>query len=185
MMKNSINSITVKNFLSEDECQFLLYTYSNEGLFKPAEITEGVNDEVRKSSTFFINKIDLLNEKLLQTINENIKIKGVDIRNLGPYQFTKYSVGDFYEWHTDSDNDKNKNRHYSIIIQLNDDYQGGSLQLKDKNQKEYNLERGVGNLFIFDSNEIHRVSKVTDGIRYSLVNWVTVEKKEEYKKTLI
>ena len=143
MIKNSINSITVKNFLSEDECQFLLHTYSNEGLFKPAEIMEGVNDEVRKSSTFFINKIDLLNEKLLQTINENIKIKGVDIRNLGPYQFTKYSVGDFYEWHTDSDNDKNKNRHYSIIIQLNDDYQGGSLQLKDENQDKIDPERSI------------------------------------------
>jgi hypothetical protein len=69
MMKNSINSITVKNFLSEDECQFLLYTYSNEGLFKPAEITEGVNDEVRKSSTFFINKINLPNIQLVISMN--------------------------------------------------------------------------------------------------------------------
>lgn len=185
MIKNSINSITVKNFLSENECKSLLNTYSDEASFKASEITEGINDEVRKSSTFFINKIDLLNEKLIQTINENIKIKGVDIRNLGPYQFTKYSIGDFYEWHTDSDNDKNRNRHYSIVIQLNDDYEGGTLQLKDENQKEYDLERGVGNLFIFDSNTIHRVTKLTSGIRYSLVNWVTLEKKQEYKKTLI
>lgn len=177
--------MTVKNFLSENECKSLLNTYLNEALLKASEITEGINDEVRKSSTYFINKIDSLNEKLLQIINENIKIKGVDIRNLGPYQFTKYSVGDFYEWHTDSDNDKNRNRNFSIVIQLNDDYEGGSLQLKDENQNEYDLERGVGNLFIFDSNIIHRVSKVTGGIRYSLVNWVTLEKKQEYKKTLI
>lgn len=185
MIKKSINGITVRSFLSENECRSLLNTYLNEKLFKPAEITNGFNEEVRKSSTFFIEKIDSLNEKLIQSINENIKIKGVDIKNLGPYQFTKYTVGDFYEWHTDSDSDKNKNRHYSIVIQLNDDYEGGSLQLIDENQKEYELENGVGNLFIFDSSTIHRVSKVTSGIRYSLVNWVTVEKKEEYKKTLI
>lgn len=185
MIKNSTINITIRNFLSENECQSLLHTYLNNGLFKSAEITNGVNNEVRKSSIFFIDKIDSLNKKLLQSINENVKIKGVDIRNLGPYQFTKYSVGDFYEWHTDSDNDKNKSRHYSIVIQLNDDYGGGTLQFKDENQKEYDLERGVGNLFIFDSNTIHRVTKVTSGIRYSLVNWVTIEQKEDYKKTLI
>jgi PKHD-type hydroxylase len=185
MIKNSIDNITVKNFLSENECQSLLERYSNEGLFEPSEIVGGVNDEVRKSSTFFINKIDFLDEKLLQSINENIKIKGVKIKNLGPHQFTKYSVGDFYDWHTDSDDGKNKNRHYSIVIQLNDDYQGGLLQLKDENQQEYDLERGMGNLFIFNSSTIHRVSKITSGVRYSLVNWVALDKIEGYKKTLL
>jgi predicted 2-oxoglutarate/Fe(II)-dependent dioxygenase YbiX len=185
MIKNSIDNITVKNFLSENECQSLLETYSNEGLFKPSGIVGGVNDEVRKSSTFFINKIDFLDEKLLQSINENIKIKGVKIKNLGPHQFTKYSVGDFYDWHTDSDGDKNKYRNYSIVVQLNNDYEGGSLQLKDENQKEYDLERGTGNLFIFNSGTIHRVSKVISGVRYSLVNWVSLDKIEGYKKTLL
>jgi predicted 2-oxoglutarate/Fe(II)-dependent dioxygenase YbiX len=43
----------------------------------------------------------------------------------------------------------------------------------------------LGNLYVFFSNILHRVIPVKKGVRYSLVNWVSLKKIEGYKKTLL
>ena len=73
-----------------------------------------------------------------------------------------------------------------MVIQLNDDYEGGDLQLKLENDNtQIQVEKGIGNLIIFLSNLEHRVTDVTMGNRYTLVNWVGLKKINNYKKTLL
>lgn len=112
-------------------------------------------------------------------------------------QFTKYSEGQFYGWHSDiglstqykpisvgnSPDDQvqdfvNQNielvRKLSFVVQLSDpdEYEGGNLQLLDENGNSYIAPRKRGTVIIFDSRTQHRVLKVTKGIRKSLVGWV-------------
>jgi predicted 2-oxoglutarate/Fe(II)-dependent dioxygenase YbiX len=47
------------------------------------------------------------------------------------------------------------------------------------------FEKGAGNLIIFLSNMEHRVTKITSGNRYTLVNWVGLKQINNFKKTLL
>lgn len=111
-------------------------------------------------------------------------------------QYTQYSEGEFYGWHTDSSiavhhkpqgfvgerteliNDylikKTENiRKLSFVLQLSDpdDYEGGNLQLLREDGKPYFAPRARGTIILFDSRTPHRVLKVTKGVRKSIVGW--------------
>jgi Rps23 Pro-64 3,4-dihydroxylase Tpa1-like proline 4-hydroxylase len=96
------------------------------------------------------------------------------------FQFTSYEVGEYYNWHTDSSN----GRYCSVVINLNDEYRGGDLELKI-DDKIVKLDSGVGNAIIFLSNTEHRVVEVSNGTRYSLVNWLVLRENEDNKKSII
>jgi predicted 2-oxoglutarate/Fe(II)-dependent dioxygenase YbiX len=181
---------TFKNFLSKEECYSILEKYKVELNLKPAEIQfngqKVVNDK-RKSSIAFIDNINEIDERLKDTLKNLIQLKGYELTGLGPYQFTEYKTGEYYAWHTDSSNEPEyKDRFCSIVIQLNDEYSGGYLQLIDESEDNiYQCDHGVGTMYIFYSNIKHRVIPVTEGVRYSLVNWVSLKKLNDFKKTLI
>ena len=182
---------TIENFLSEDECLSILTKYKSELKLKPAEVAvkEGNTfSDKRKSSIAFIDAIETIDERIKNTLKNLIQIKGFEVTGLGPYQFTEYKVGEYYDWHTDSSSiaDEYKDRFCSIVIQINDEYDGGYLQLKDESGDNIiQLDKGIGTMYIFYSNIVHRVVPVINGVRYSLVNWVSLRKLENFKKTLI
>jgi len=180
----------IDNFLTVEECSIILEKYKLELKLEQAEVTiNGVDtssESMRKSSVGFIDNIEILDGKIKTKLEELIKVKGFKVTGLGPYQFTEYKVGGFYDWHTDS-SDIYKNRFVSIVLQLNNEYDGGCLELNvgDGNKNIIKLEKGIGNLCIFYSNLLHRVTPVTEGVRYSLVNWIQLEPKENFVNTLI
>ena len=126
---------------------------------------------------FFDAKKNVWNEK------HDIKIKGYDLSFDSNFQFTEYQTGGHYDWHTDSGGVLS-HRYCSLVIQLNDEYDGGELKLIDNNE-EIVLEKGIGNLFIFLSSLEHKVEKITKGTRYSLVNWFSLKPIDGFKKTLM
>tara|TARA_R110000751_G_scaffold10350_1_gene37979 strand:- start:1383 stop:2012 length:630 start_codon:yes stop_codon:yes gene_type:complete len=107
------------------------------------------------------------------------------------FQFTKYRLNQYYGWHCDSwdipydtPEDKqihNKIRKLSVICSLSDpkDYVGGELEFaKNNNEPGKTVETGQckeiiprGSIIVFPSFMWHRVKKVTQGVRYSLVAW--------------
>ena len=107
------------------------------------------------------------------------------------FQFTKYTQGQYYDWHCDSwdqayeeeKNDKNyvgKIRKLSVTINLSssDDYEGGCLEFdfrnKDPGQSTKTTAdqtKSKGSIIVFPSHLWHRVAPVTKGTRYSLVLW--------------
>jgi PKHD-type hydroxylase len=118
----------------------------------------------------------------------------IDGENL---QYTRYSEGEFYNWHTDSGIDvcyKPQNittscvndpqdfiatnveyvRKLSFTLQLSnfDEYTGGEVQFLDNSGKPYFMPKQKGTIAFFDSRTPHRVKKVKSGVRKSLVGWV-------------
>tara|TARA_R110000764_G_scaffold14239_1_gene40793 strand:- start:1438 stop:1986 length:549 start_codon:yes stop_codon:yes gene_type:complete len=85
----------------------------------------------------------------------------------------KYSVGGKYETHTD--HFTSTNRHLSIIMNLNDNYEGGDLIFTDQKEKEIKrLKLSKGSIVFFPSNFMypHGIQPITKGIRYSIVSWL-------------
>ena len=89
-------------------------------------------------------------------------------------QFTRYSApGEHYEWHIDRGMNAGT-RKLSLTLQLSDpsDYQGGDLELWFGGEPiKASRERGM--MTLFPSWAMHRVKPVTEGVRYSLVCWVS------------
>ena len=85
-------------------------------------------------------------------------------------QYTEYysSEKGKYDWHVDVGNGSMSMRKISAVLLLNDDYEGGDLQIKHVGEE---LDKTKGNLFIFPSYLMHRVTTVTKGVRKSLVIW--------------
>ena len=103
------------------------------------------------------------------------------------FQFTKYKLNQFYDWHCDSFNKTNENgkiRKLSVTCQLSDqkDYKGGELEFDFRNYDPYMRDESKhiqqakniltkGSIIVFPSFVWHRVKPVTEGTRYSLVLW--------------
>lgn len=81
----------------------------------------------------------------------------------------KYREGDFFNAHTDAS--KEYPRQLSLVYYLNDDYEGGELYFPFIDLKVKPL---AGELICFPSDYLfaHEASKVTSGVKYSLINFV-------------
>jgi len=85
----------------------------------------------------------------------------------------KYSPGGKYGIHTDHFN--TSNRALSVIINLNNDYEGGDLVFTDQKEKEIQrLKLNKGSIVFFPSNFMypHSIQPITKGTRYSIVAWL-------------
>jgi PKHD-type hydroxylase len=118
----------------------------------------------------------------------------------GTLQYTRYDKGDYYHWHIDAGVDQSykpqnvisgspdyafnsqdsriiqneyiRKLSFSLILSDPEDYLGGELQFLDNNGKTFFAPKQKGTLIIFDSRTKHRVRKVREGTRKSLVGWV-------------
>ena len=104
------------------------------------------------------------------------KIWNFDLVGFGEnIQIGEYSYHDngHYDWHLDIGEDCNY-RKISISVQLSDpnDYEGGELQFFT-NRNIRTAPKNKGDVIIFPSYFLHRVTNVTKGKRRSLVLWVT------------
>ena len=105
-------------------------------------------------------------------------------------QFTKYGIGQHYDWHCDSWNEPynrpnsyehGKIRKLSVTCTLSNpsEYEGGELEFNFNNPekgKKNNIKKCTeilprGSLVVFPSFVWHRVCPVVKGTRYSLVIW--------------
>lgn len=175
-----------ENFISKKDCEKILNTCKDKLKLSRAKVGENNEiNKIRNSSVAFIKNIEEVDNKLIEVLRKNINLKGYEVTELGDYQFTEYGLGEYYDWHTDSSKDMYSNRFYSVVLQLNDTYEGGLLEVDVRDKTPIQLKKGIGNLYIFQSSLLHRVIPVTEGVRYSLVNWVSLKQLENFKKTLI
>jgi len=186
----------VSKFLTKEECDIILNFSLKELELVPSEIinnyTDGnIDTGIRKSNQVFYpyyKQFPFLLEKMSKLLNQYIFVKGFDLDyEDSQFQFTEYNPGDHFGWHKDVVGNKitDYDRYCSLVIQLNDGYEDGDLQIKDNQKKPLTVEKGIGNLILFLSNIEHRVVPVKSGIRYTLVNWVKLKQNKEYKKTLL
>jgi PKHD-type hydroxylase len=165
-----------------------------ESVAEDTALLEGTNGEeiadgsIRQSRTAWISPDDAnwwLFEKLAQLAERANRRYGFDLTGFGEdLQFTTYgSPGDFYTWHQDGLDGGVANRKLTIVIQLTEPetYAGGELQFfevvedyeDDQLEAFTHLSRQRGTAVIFPSFEYHRVLSMREGLRQSLVAWVS------------
>tara|TARA_R100001015_G_scaffold19147_1_gene15182 strand:+ start:829 stop:1392 length:564 start_codon:yes stop_codon:yes gene_type:complete len=98
-------------------------------------------------------------------MNEQMKLEAINL--------LKYSKGHFYQPHVDAH--FLLHRQLSIIINLNNEYDGGKICFHDneKQHKVLDYKLDTGDLLVFPSTFLypHSVDKITKGVRYSMVAW--------------
>lgn len=176
---------------------FAEYVYY-QGLFLPHEVDRILNfwdddktikatlagkdkydDDLRKSSVMFIDNIpenDWIYRKLAGlAINCNNERYWFDLLGFHQeLQLTRYSEGDFFDWHLDFGAGEISARKLSMTVQLSDpdEYEGGDLEFMI-NHKVVKAPRQKGTIVIFPSFIMHRVTPITKGVRQSIVGWVS------------
>lgn len=138
---------------------------------------------------------DLMNNIVHQVINPFYDIK---VRDGECPQFLVYNKGGHYTPHIDGEGiwvtpeqtkiwRKTTDRDLSLVLFLNDDFEGGEFYFPDLKIK---ITPEPGLLVCFPSNHyyVHGVLPVKKGIRYSMVSWLTIQgwqTKEEQDKELL
>jgi PKHD-type hydroxylase len=179
-----------ENFLSTEECGNILNKCKEELTLSDAkvygdDVNNPTNKTNRKSSIGWISDLGFLNERLIHKLKESFSINGMEVTGLGDYQFTEYKESEYFDWHVDSTDKVFTDRFVSIVIQLNNEYTGGILEIKNLKSEIVPIENKIGTLYIFNSKLLHRVTPIETGIRYSLVNWVSLVRTHSVKQNLL
>jgi len=181
-------------FLTKEECDIILnFSLKNLMVISPKVIYNDVEEinEVRKSNQVFFpyyKQFPFLLEKISKLLNKCIKFKGTDLDyEHSEFKFIEYNLGGYSDWHKDAYGEKitNYDRYCSLVIQLNDEYEEGDLEIEITDGEILTVEKGTGNLILFLSDIKYRVAPVKSGNRYAIVNWVRLIEKKDYLKTLL
>jgi PKHD-type hydroxylase len=169
-----------RNCLTKEVCDTLI-----ERFYKPDEENDarfGSNSDplkdyaFRKTNICWIPKEELISIYLFtRALIANQKGKWLfDIDDYEQVQIAKYEQGGHYEWHKDEyfyDSQKSRHRKVSAIVFLSDPatYEGGDLLMHLGG--EIKIESTLGSVICFPSEIMHKVTPVTEGVRYSLALW--------------
>jgi len=183
-LKKGRFSYTIKNAISDKDCEKIINTYEDLDQFEASEIVNsGDAPQIRKSKSVFDDKgwiFDLIWPYLKQA--NHFADWDFNIDSAENYQVAKYEEGDFYAIHIDSlgtngtkridpqrPNLNGKTRKISMTLNLNDpsEYEGGTLRLLGAGTPP--SEKGT--ITFFPSFLPHEVSPIIKGTRYSLVVW--------------
>lgn len=149
---------------------------------KNLTIQSGLNTDVRKVKGYQLNFNTPTNIFYWNFIKKEIERLYVFYKSKFPKMMSskvnqidllKYSLGGKYEVHTD--HYTTAARALSVIINLNNDYEGGDLiftDQKDKEIKRFKLDKG--SVVFFPSNFMypHSIQPIKKGTRYSIVAWL-------------
>jgi PKHD-type hydroxylase len=103
-----------------------------------------------------------------------------DLNGFNELQFTEYRSADGgkFDFHCDIHYGEPPSYMYemrklSIVLLLNDDFEGGEFQINTKNEvNPQTIQLKPGTMIAFPSWVLHRVTPLTKGNRRSLVTWV-------------
>jgi predicted 2-oxoglutarate/Fe(II)-dependent dioxygenase YbiX len=171
--------IEIQDFFTKEECENLISYY--ESAPEEWQLTCFYNARVmdphaphRKNPSLDINQeyFNKLRARLHQAAEESL---GIKLKNL-TLSAHKWLVGSFASYHADNaelDGTLNawQDNKVVTILYLNDNYDGGVLDFRDHDLK---IAPKQGTLMVFDVgiNNVHAVSKVTSGERYTmLLSW--------------
>ena len=159
--------------LSKDFCEYVIKSIDWNNV-EAAKVNRIVNCQIDPAARI----TDIYWEELLSPIGCVIqsyildanKNWNYDIRRIEKVQMSQYGIDGHYKWHMDSKPPENfEQRKLSISILLNDEFEGGGLEIESN--KDENVLKYQGDIVVFPSFLQHRVLPVTDGIRYSAVSW--------------
>jgi len=175
--------LEVKKILPQTFCKKIISYFDNN--YKDAGTTGlGVNKNIRNCLTrslldakSFGEKIcsNAVKEKIFQCVDHYKQRNSIHITKISQLDLLRYDANEHeagYTFHEDFGLDCSQ-RHLSISICLNNEYQGGEFVF-DIPEGTHTVPQNVGDAIIFPSNFMfpHQVNKVTKGTRYALIGWV-------------
>lgn len=166
-----MQSIIQKKLFNKDNCHYFK-SLSDDDSFKRSKVTGYSNLDVisehRTSSEIPITLTDDLSNMILG------RLKELEIKSLPEFFIIlKYDKNQEFKRHIDSGVEY-PNRYKTLIIQLSDetDYDGGELCIFHTDETIV-ASKKIGNVIMFDSSIEHSANKIKDGIRYSMVFWLS------------
>ena len=172
--------IQLSNFISVDECDGLIAgikasetkvsgTHYWDGMMT---YPENITDQV------IVDKMDNVTMQLLEETKIRYEVKGPLYRD--SMMFGTWCQGKDMPVHTDNqvlpgqESISTPWRDFTSILYLNDNYDGGELILPES---DLSIKPIKGEALLLSTGEPHGVSKITSGIRYTLISWFSAPDK--------
>ncbi len=172
-----------KKIFNKDECDYFK-SLSADKSFNRSELAKysklHIISQHRTSSELTIELTHDLSNMMLE------KLKEFEIKSLPNFFIIlKYDKNQEFKRHTDSGIEY-PNRYKTLIIQLSNeiDYDGGELCIF-QNGETIISSKEIGNAIMFDSSLEHCANKIKEGIRYSMVFWLSIDNFGLKNKSLI
>ncbi|WP_251358451.1 2OG-Fe(II) oxygenase [Kangiella sp. TOML190] len=177
--------LMIQPFLSDAFCDELISKINAEQKFKATiqdvkDVERNIESKTRNNE---ISSLGSLSDDLETLVNNFFKDEFINYYKKNISSFEKpqaliYSKGGFYDYHADSENwDKHQkqwvksaNRDYSLLIYLNDDFDGGELTFPNF-QMRLKPRKGMLLCFPSDHRYLHKAELTTQGHRYVIVSW--------------
>ena len=184
--------IILENFIDDELCNNLVKHTENikftkatlvDTKQKPKSIDTTVDESTRKTEIFDLGIYDgLLKQNIVNIFNQQLnKHYNVTFSNYEQPHILRYTQGGFYNLHADSEywdvNAKKwkrvKQRDFSFLLYLNDDFTGGELDFPNFN---FTLKPKKGMFVCFPSDHrfMHKAMLTTSGKRYAIVTWAAI-----------
>jgi predicted 2-oxoglutarate/Fe(II)-dependent dioxygenase YbiX len=156
--------------------------FINKKASKNLKVISGLNKNTRNVKGYHLNwrsPTNMFYWSLIKTeiekhyIHYKIKFPKMSSNKINQIDLLKYREGGKYEVHTD--HFSTTPRHLSVIMNLNNNYEGGDLVFTDQKEKEIKrLKLSKGSIVFFPSNFMypHSIKPITKGTRYSIVAWL-------------
>lgn len=187
-----------KNIISKENCNTIINFIEKYSDWKDSKIGGGKEENSRLDIEYRSNKIDYLTSRygynselywshntigygIKKVIEETIKkynyksrdsilessLRGSISQDEG-FQVLKYEKGQFYKTHIDYGSENN--RIISVLLYLNDNYEGGETYFVRQNIK---VKGEQGDILVFPSNYCypHSAEEILSGTKYSVVTW--------------
>jgi len=178
---------TKNSAFSNDELQKVEDIVKGKSFKKGLTIGQNENDddEIIKKSNYrkviYINPNDdnrwLFTKLITLALEANISSYNFDIQTItDPLHYVVYPEdGGHLNWHMDVGTGKVNQRKLALTVQLSNpnEYEGGNFQIWGGGKDQFlNLTKNKGDVIIFPSFLMHRVTPITKGKRKALVFWV-------------
>jgi hypothetical protein len=164
IIKNQI--WTINNFLTDDECDKFIELINTTKCERP------FTRQGKFKNNKFINQG--LANKFFAKVKKYINIPMLRANNL--VMTGKYVKGNAFSLHTDTglylDIDKMEKSNYTLLIYLNDNFEGGNTVFFDNNFKEMiQIKPERGKALLFDISLWHKGQELLEGEKY----WIGCE----------
>lgn len=115
-----------------------------------------------------LKKLKVLQEAIFPELKNYVEDFTHDSVVMDTFALVKYTEGQFFSEH--SDGVENFGRALSIVIYLNDDYEGGELYFRNQN---LTLKPVAKSMVMFPSTEefLHEAKPVISGTKYAIVSF--------------
>lgn len=166
------------DILTPEACKKLIESLEAQTDGEPAQIGMGADGVVDKE----IRDVKRVTLPLYRGIGATMVGIGMDanqqawkfdISGSNQTDYLKYDKHGHYKAHVDTFMNPGdpQTRKLTVLVFLNDDFEGGRLFLQDGDKKTY-PPQSAGTALVFPSYMLHGVEPVTSGIRRSIVTWL-------------